>query len=140
MSFLSPELESLFDDEALLPAQYADLVKRRPRSPEHRLLFAVLEDAVRCWQVYESASDSKKERLFGDTAEWFESDSDHTPFTFVAICQHFELDPDSIRCGLRRWSERRRAAPGSVAPLRRRRVAGSRHAVRGEPPKRRAVA
>jgi len=132
MSHLAPHSDVFFEDEALLPVQYADLVKRRPGSPEHRLLLAVLEDAVRCWQAYHGARGVRDEQLFREVAEWFDSDADDSPFTFVAICQLLGLDPDHIRFGLRRWGERLRAAPGSVAPLRLRRIAGTRHAIRGE--------
>jgi len=140
MSLFAPDVEALLENEALLPIQYADPAKRRARSPEHRLLLAVLEDAVRCWQTYESSSGAEKRRLFREAAEWFDSDADDSLFTFVDICQLLGLEPDHIRFGLRRWSERSLAAPESVAPLRPRRVAGGRHTVRSKGPKGRAAA
>jgi hypothetical protein len=107
MPLFSTELESLFEDEVLLPNQYFDSPMGRSRPPEHRLLWAVLEDAVRGWQVYESATDRKGHEQFSQASAWFASEADDSPFTFVAICQLFHLEPDYVRCGLRRWRERR---------------------------------
>lgn len=133
MKTTATNLEPLFEDEVLLPVQYADMTRgdaRRP--PEHRLLFAVLEDAVRCWQVYDGATTYRGRRLFWETAEWFASDDDSSPFTFVAICQLFGLEPAYVRAGLRRWTIRQRAAGANVIPFRVRRVGGTRHSVTSE--------
>jgi hypothetical protein len=118
------------EEELLLPVQYADLVRGdMQRPPEHRLLFAVLEDAVRCWQVHTNATGRRGQRLFMEVAEWFASNADDSPFTFVAICQLFGLEPEYVRGGLHRWRDRQRATGAKVVPFRVRRVSGLRHAV-----------
>jgi hypothetical protein len=128
------KMDSLLQEEFLLPVQYADLLRgATPRPPEHGLLFAVLEDAVRCWQTYGNSTDRRSQHLFQEVAQWFASDDDASPFTFVAICHLFALEPDCIRDGLRRWSERERVTGHKAAPLRVRRASGLRHAVTGRP-------
>lgn len=123
-------LDAPIEDELLLPVQYAALVHGdRHLAPEHRLLWAVLEDAVRCWQIHERRSSSRDRRLFGEVAAWFASDDDGSPFSFIAICQLFGLDPSYLRAGLQRWSDRRRATGGRVVPFRVRRISGLRHTV-----------
>ena len=131
MHATAPTLDPPIDQELLLlPVQYADMVGAdAQRAPEHRLLLAVLEDAVRCWQVHGSAKSSRGRRLFRDVEEWFASDDDGSPFTFVAICQLFGLEPTCLRAGLRHWSEQQRATGANVVPFRVRRVSGIRHAL-----------
>jgi len=140
MSHVFSDAEALFEDEVLLPVQYSEPSKGRLLSPEHRLLWAVLEDAVGCWQANETATGGERRRVFQEAAEWFESDADDSPFAFVVICQLFGLEPEWIRRGLQRWSERRRQQPGSVAPLCVRRMNGSRHAIGRATSRRRAAA
>ena len=130
MRAAASRLDPPIQDELLLPVQYAALVRGdRPLAPEHRLLWAVLEDAVRCWQVHERRRSSRDRRLFRDVTEWFASDDDGSPFSFIAICQLFDLDPSYLRGGLQRWSDRRRATGSTVVPFRVRRVSGLRHTV-----------
>jgi len=130
----APDLSAVFEDDALLPSQHADLHRGEARSGEQRLLYAVLEDAVRCWQLYDRSTTPRGQRLFTEAAEWFASEDDSSPFTFVAICQLFELEPDYVRAGLKRWSERQQAAGGTVVPFRVRRVGGTRHMVTAKAP------
>ncbi|HEV7731834.1 MAG TPA: hypothetical protein VGR62_06715 [Candidatus Binatia bacterium] len=130
MHATATKLEPLLYEETILPVQYADMNRgdgRRP--PEHRLLFAVLEDAVRCWQIYEGAPGRRAQRLFREVGEWFASDDDSSPFTFIAICQLFAIDPAYLRGGLHRWGDNRRATGATVVPFRVRRVGGLRHSV-----------
>jgi hypothetical protein len=130
MHAIATKYDPTLEEELLLPVQYADLVRGdMQRPPEHRLLFAVLEDAVRCWQVNSNATGRRGQRLFREVAEWFASDADDSPFTFVAICQLFGLEPAYVRQGLQRWRDRHRAPGAKVIPFRVRRVSGLRHAV-----------
>jgi hypothetical protein len=96
--------------------------------PEHRLMLAVLEDAVHAYQT--GCIENRGDRaLFRETAQWFASNDATSPFCFVTICQLFGLDPDCVRGGLGRWNERhrdRRADGVRTMPLRSRHVRGSR--------------
>jgi len=91
--------------ETLLPSQL-DRLPKRGTAPEHRLMLAVLEDAVRVYQVGCLSSHTGGRLQFRETAEWFASDDTSSPFCFVTICELFGLDPDFLRSGLRRWKER----------------------------------
>jgi hypothetical protein len=124
-------MDHLLEDEVLMPVQYADLLRGDAhRAPEHKLLFAVLEDAVRCWQLYGNAPSRRGQRLFRDVADWFASDDDSSPFTFMAISQLFGLDAAYVRAGLHRWRHRHGATGRpTVVPFRLRRIGGTRHAV-----------
>ncbi len=115
--------------EIVLPEQFAELRRNgEARPPEHRLMLAVLEDAVHTHLRTRDARTPRDFRLFHETADWFASDATDSPFSFVTICQVWSLDPDYIRSGLARWHARRdaRALP---LPFRIRRVSGSRHHV-----------
>ena len=81
--------------------------------PEKRLMFAVMEDAVLCFQKYSPARNHREARLFGEAESWiFESDSDWW-FSFENICAHLGLDADYIRRGLMR-GHRTRAAKAAA--------------------------
>jgi hypothetical protein len=134
MYAFAPDSSSLFEQETLLPDQHADLHRAAHRNGEHRLLYAVLEDAVRCWQMYQSATTTRGQRLFCEAATWFADQDDSAPFTFIAICQLFDLEPDYVRAGLRLWSERHRFVRHRIVPFRVRRVSGTRHTVTGRAP------
>ena len=113
--------------EIILPVQFEELRRSGAgRPPEHGLMFAVLEDAVRC---YQAARDVRNQQLLRETEAWFASEAADSPFSFVTICQVLGFDPTYLRDGLRRWRARRRMlAPGSRASCIRW-VAGSRHRV-----------
>jgi hypothetical protein len=63
-------------------------------TPEKRLAFAVLSDAVR--RVRHGGHGA------ADDEPWFASNAADHPFAFVAICQALWLDADHLRRGLRR--------------------------------------
>lgn len=70
---------------------------------EHRLLFAVLQEAMACWFRYRDVSTSRGRRLFGEVATWFASPDKGWLYAFERICEALDLDPDYIRLGLQRW-------------------------------------
>lgn len=133
-------MDSFLEEESVLPIQFAGLNRGDPRPPEHHLLFAVLEDAVRCWQVHAHATDREGKEIFAEVVDWFASDDDGSPFAFVNICHLFHLEPAAIRSGLHRWSEEHRDASRRVSPFRLRRVGGVRHSVALREPRLRARA
>src|SRR6185503_16891217 len=95
---LSPEL--------LLPDQFADLLQRAStRTPEQRLMAAVLEDAIRCFCQCADSPGLRSQRLFRETAEWFESRDVAWSFAFENICYALAIEPDWIRRLLARWRE-----------------------------------
>lgn len=105
---------ALFQPDTLLPAQFfATLRQRSQACGERRLMAAILEDAVDCFQKYLWAKDNRSRNLRQEAENWFVSDDDSWPFSFVNVCHALDLEPDFIRRGLMTWKERqlvRRAA------------------------------
>lgn len=66
---------------------------------EFRLMAAVMEDALYCIQLDPNSSLAKR-KLVNEAEEWFHSDEDFGPFSFVCICSKFGLDPSAVRKGV----------------------------------------
>jgi len=119
------------EQETILLSQFADLLRNdEARPPEHRLMLAVLDEAIRSYQRYVSSSRQRGRRLFREAEEWFASDAATWPFSFVVICETLDLEPDYVRAGLRAWRTANVSVAGRGAPMirfRTRAVAGSRH-------------
>jgi len=119
--------------EQILPVQFAELLQRSAdRTPELRLMAAVLEDAIRTFCRCAGSREVRRQRLFRETANWFESSEVSWPFSFENICDALALEPGWIRGLLRRW--RTAETPSAHRPAkipRFRRIAGSRHTVTG---------
>src|SRR5258707_15768057 len=70
----SSRTEKTVDAGILMPAQYADLVRRNHTlEGELKLLMAVLEDAIRCYLRNVDAKDGERKREFIEVSNWFES-------------------------------------------------------------------
>jgi hypothetical protein len=101
----------LFEPDVMLPAQYFTLLhKRAPQGPEYRLVIAMLQDAVECFQKYRFAIDEHGRQLFEDAREWIASDDRAWPFSFENVCGILNLNAEYVRRGLTQWSERAEAA------------------------------
>jgi hypothetical protein len=68
-----------------------------------RQMFAVLADAVRCFQTYADAQTLAGRRIFGAAEWWILDRNSDGPFTFQAICETLGIEPDRLRDGLRQW-------------------------------------
>lgn len=94
---------------AILPeteVENALLCRETPLKPEKRLMLAVLEDTVACFQKYVLAQDPRGKSLLREAEEWIlEEDSDWL-FCFENICETLGLDREYLREGLLRWKQR----------------------------------
>ena len=96
----------LFQPDVLLPSQFfASMRKRVPQEPEYRLVVAVLEDAIDCFQKHLFSRDPKARQLFDDASEWIASDDRKWPYSFISICEILNLNPGYVRRGLDEWRE-----------------------------------
>jgi hypothetical protein len=68
--------------------------------PEKRLMLAVLQGAVECFQDY-----AEDDRLFKETEEWIFEDDHEWPFSFINICEAVDMDPKYLRKGLLHWRQ-----------------------------------
>ena len=66
--------------------------------PETALMYAVLEDALRCFQEkFVVGMPHGQRRRAQDAEKWFFSDAQHSPCSFVGICAALSLDAEDIR-------------------------------------------
>jgi hypothetical protein len=102
---------SPFDSGAILPVQYFGALKKQDDRiiPYKRLLMAVLEDAVRCFQANVGAANSTRRRLFLETDQWIQNDAADGPFAYVSVCETLGIDPAYLRRALMDWKVRRLA-------------------------------
>lgn len=101
---------SLFQPDTLLSAQYFDNMRRRTLlEPEKRLMLAILEDAVNCFQENLSAESGKRKILFNDVEQWIRADGSDWVFSFDHICEALGFTPAYVRQGLLRWQEKNRS-------------------------------
>ncbi len=96
----------LFQPDELAAHEYLKTFERvRPLQPERRLMLAVLEDAIMCFQRHLHAKGGKEQKLHEDAVSWIFDRSDNQVFSFENICGVCGLDPDYLRMGLLNWRE-----------------------------------
>lgn len=94
--------------QAILPLQFYGV--RRGTSelePLRRLMVAMLADAVRCFQTKFDRRQPGKRQEFAEVQCWLFSDGGDGPFSFMAVCDALEIDPEIVRQGLLRWAAER---------------------------------
>jgi hypothetical protein len=127
---MEERVTSLFQPDTLLPDQYLDTFRRKLYlEPEKKLMLAVLEDAIACFQKYVFARDGKGRMLFREAEEWIQEKSGDWLFSFANICETLGFDPAYLREGLIRWQksrllERNQAKVYQLAPRRKKNKRG----------------
>lgn len=71
------------------------------RSPESRLMLAVLSDALVTFQRGLDSPVPVRRKRYCEVELWITDTSSDWPFSFEIICHTLHLDPDYIRAGLR---------------------------------------
>jgi hypothetical protein len=97
---------AIFQPDVLIESQYlATQTRRIHLDAERVLMFAVLRDAVSCFQDNVGSSCKRKQAMHRDAEEWIlEKDRSHL-FSFDNVCEILGLDPEYMRAGLLRWKE-----------------------------------
>jgi hypothetical protein len=81
-----------------LPEQFFNtLISLASVCPETALMYAVLEDALLCFQEEFAGSPDHQRCRAQEATRWFFSDDQHSPYSFVSICAGLRLDPQDIR-------------------------------------------
>lgn len=96
-----------------------DFQRNLYHQPEKRLVLAVLEDAIACFQHFLWATDSRGKRIFSEARNWLWSDRDDWPFAYQNVCDVLGIDANYLRRGLVRWKQNRHLAktiPGRHDP------------------------
>jgi hypothetical protein len=105
---LTPDerIGALFQPDSLLSTHYFETLRRKTISePEKRLMLAILEDAIHCFQDNLFTRNVRGRRLFEEAEEWIvEADGDRV-FSFENICEALGFNPAYVRQGLLRWME-----------------------------------
>ena len=92
--------------DILIPEQHFDQFHKSSQiQPEKQLMFAVLLDAVECFQDYAPSVRHKPDPLFKHTEEWIFEDDQKWPFSFLNICEALGIDPQYVRKGLLNWKQ-----------------------------------
>jgi hypothetical protein len=119
-SFPVPE----FEMGAVVPVQFYDLLRRSAfLDGETRLVFAVLEDAVRTYLRERDSRQHSGRAEFAEVARWFEASAGTVPMSFEYVCEVLEIDPVSFRRQLR-------SMQGDALPTKQLRSVGRRQRVR----------
>jgi hypothetical protein len=94
----------LFQPDSLLSAHYFGTLRRNTfLEPEKRLMLALLEDAIHCFQDNLLTQNVRSRRLFEEAEEWIvEVDGDWV-FSFENICEAWGFNPAYVRQDLLRW-------------------------------------
>lgn len=101
------ESDSLFQPDSLLPGQFAELFRSTQyRSPEVRLVIAVLEDAIRTFFRYRSCRNREERRAFNEVEAWFFTPSEDGVFSFENVCEVLHMNAGYVRRGLLKVKQR----------------------------------
>ncbi len=101
---MEERVSSLFQPDTLLPEQYLDTFRRKVRlEPEKKLLLAILEDAIACYQKCIFASDAKGKALFREAETWVGEKGNEAVFAFDSVCEMLGFDPEYLRRGMATW-------------------------------------
>jgi hypothetical protein len=95
---------SILVPDMITPEQFYD--SRHDDSaiaPVKRLMMAVLEDALRCFQNNSNAKSGPRKRLFVEAEQWLCGETGDGPFSFDTVCETLGIEPQFLRGGLRQW-------------------------------------
>ena len=108
-NFGQQTLSSLFyEPDTLSQYGYFRVFRQKPPTvAEERLMFAVLTDAIECFQRHERATCRKNRALYNEAAEWISSRDVSWPFSFENVCETLGVNPSYLRLGLMRWRHHR---------------------------------
>jgi len=122
---MDEKLASLFQPDTLLSAQYFDNLRRKTLlEPEKRLMLALLEDAIHCFQDNLSAQTTTKKKLFDETEGWILQTDGDWIFSFDQVCEALGFSPEYVREGLLRWKEKHKPKRLKAQPWEGQKLAG----------------
>lgn len=84
-------MDALLTNDGFMPSQYADSRSARALNPVQRLMYAILQDAMRTFQR------TRRESLRKDVRKWVEATDDDTIFSFESICTELGVDFRKLR-------------------------------------------
>ena len=122
---MDERVASLFEPDTLVAAQYFGNLRRKTLlDPEKRLMLAILEDAINCYQDHLLSQRSRARRLFTEAEEWILDKGSDWIFSFRNICETLGFNPEYVRQGLLRWKEKKTAKHSNPKYWQRKKIAG----------------
>jgi hypothetical protein len=116
---------SFFEQDTLLSTLYFGNQRSKiPSEPEKRLMLAILEDAIDCYQENLLAKRGSARRLFKEAEEWILEKGGDWIFSFRNICETLGFNPEYIRQGLLRWKGKKTAKYPGFKYREREKIAG----------------
>jgi hypothetical protein len=101
-SWVEKGVPYLIQDDVTCAHQYFEIHCSRNRlEPEKRLMLAVLQDALFCFQRYFCARDGRHRKSFWEAWQWFNEEGSDSIFAFENICEVLGLDISYVRRGLK---------------------------------------
>ena len=94
--------DNVLASEVLMPSQY---YAARATTPYHRLLLAILEDAIRCFQNNLDAKTIRRRRLFRETEYWLFETKDAGFMSCPTVCESLGISAVALRRSLREWQK-----------------------------------
>ena len=93
-----------FEPDTLTSHQYFKVFREKSHmGPEEKLMFAVLTDAIECFQKYLGANGRRRRTLFAEAEAWISSRDSSWPYSFEHICEMLNINPNYLRLGLMQW-------------------------------------
>jgi hypothetical protein len=89
---------------AVLPSQFFSPPRDHYKG-EVALMYAVLEDAIKCFAKQFVEKGLRTQRLAAEAEEWFFANDERWPFSFVNVCAALEINPQYLRQGLEHWRQ-----------------------------------
>jgi hypothetical protein len=100
----SNPMNSFFEPDILTSHQYFQRFRHKSHfDPEEKLMFAVLTDAIECFQKYHGANADRRRKLFTEAEAWISRRDETWPYSFENICETLNIDPNYLRVGLTQW-------------------------------------
>ena len=97
-----------FECAPVLPEQFfAD--RHKFGEPIERLMFAVLDDAIRCYQTNFGVQRLRARRSLAETKQWLFGLSNDAPFSFENICEVLQIDAPRVQRAILRWRDQKLA-------------------------------
>ena len=100
------QLSTILEPDIMVPEQFFAGPRRGEQRGEHRLMAAILDDAVLTYCMSQVARARGGWRAEREAGEWIESTDRSWIFSFERICDALDLDAECIRRGVRAWKQR----------------------------------
>lgn len=78
------------------PEQWADEHRSKELPPDKKLLWAILDDAIRCYVEHGRGNKHRKKALFREAAYWLFTIRP-SYVTFKSVCADLDINPDYLR-------------------------------------------